>query len=308
MLILIIALQFQGLDYQGLTPGVEALAMSGVPATVSFSNPSSINYNPAALSILPGSILRYERYITKKCGPDTERFPDNSFIFASPQLSFLYHPVVSYDETTTVESGSVFEREHRRTNITEYIISITSHTGNELTFKEHIYFGLNIKLYSGNFFSVKAKRIGNAWQEPEEIISSTLSPGLDLGLILWYNKLTLGGMAEDVYTRMAWQGQDAFTLPRIYRIACGLRPINAILVSTGLEYKDKWLPAAGTELFFGKSSRGIVLRGGIGYDPDTKEYSYSTGLGIHSPKFRLDGGIRYLDPGMVIAIAVSITE
>ncbi|RKX69898.1 hypothetical protein DRP53_06790 [candidate division WOR-3 bacterium] len=307
MLIFIIFLQFREIDYHGFTPGVEALAMGGVPVAASLSNPSSVYYNPAGLSILPGAMLRYERYYFRDCGEDTGRFPNWTIAFISPQLSFTYHPTISFDETTEVVDGSVYKREHRRVNLTEFVLTLTSRTGNELTYREHLYLGLNFKLYSGNFFDLKVKRVGNLWQEPEEIISSTLSPGFDLGAILWYNKLTLGAMVEDVYTRIAWKGGDPFTLKRCYRMALGVRPTSDFILSSGLEYRDRWLIGGGSELFLGSSRGGIFLRGGIDYDPDRSDYHYSGGLGIFSPRFRLDGSIRYLDPGMVIVVALTTT-
>lgn len=307
MLIIFFFLQFKDLDYQGLTPGVEALAMAGVPTAACFSNPSQVHFNPAGLSIMPGSIIRYERYLTRETTSDTERLPDYSFSLISPQLSFTYHPVVSFDETTTVDTSSIYEKEHRRVNITEYILTLTSRSGNELTYKERIYFGFNVKVYSGNFFSVKATRAGNQWQEPQEMITSTLSPGFDVGLIFWYNKVSIGGMIEDVYTRMSWKEQDAFVLKRTFRGALGLRPVNKIFISGGLEYRDNWMPAGGAEIFIGKDGTGLAVRGGLDYDLESNKYHYSGGVGIHSPRVRLDGGIRYLDPGMLIAIALSVT-
>ncbi|HIE06021.1 MAG TPA: hypothetical protein EYP58_04390 [bacterium (Candidatus Stahlbacteria)] len=252
-------------------------------------------------------MIRYERFLLREISSDSARLPKYTFSIVSPQLSFTYRPVASYDETTTVETSNAYNREHRRVNITEFIISMTSRTGNELTYTERIYLGLNLKFYSGNYFSVKATRINNEWQEPDETISSTFSPGLDAGLIFWYNKVSLGGMVEDVYTRMAWREAEAFTLKRKYRGALGIRPVNQLFLSGGIEYQEKWSAAGGTEILISSKDTGVALRGGIIYDFDSNKYYPSGGLGLHSPRVRIDGGIRYLNPGLFIAVAVSVT-
>ena len=308
MLIVILFLQFEDIDYHGLTPGTEALAMAGVSTTSFFNNPSLVFYNPAGISLLPASLFRYERYYLRECGLDSNRFPKYSVSLLTPDVSFFFHPAISFDTTIEFTSNSYYEREHRRVNLTEFIVTVTSRTGNQLTLKELIYFGLNFKLYSGQYLSIKAMKTGNLWQEPVEKISSTLSPGCDLGVLLWYDKVSIGAMVEDLYTRISWKESDAFTLDRTYRIGFGLRPVKDIYLGIGGEYQNRWTVASGTEIFLGTGKGGIFIRGGIDYDPDSGKSCFSGGLGFFTPMFRLDGGIRYTDPGVVIAIGSSVTE